>query len=626
MDYNMRYIGNKTRLLDKIDTLLKDKNINHGVFADLFTGTGSVADYFKDKFTIIANDIENYASLFAYAKINNKCTPEFKKFKDKYSCSPFEYFNDIDTKNINDYGFITKEYSPIGKRKFFSIDNAKKIDFIRSELNKLKAKQIIDTNEFVFLLASLVESTMNVSNTSGTYEAFFKDWEPRSKKSFKFLPLNIENKCVNSSENKVYVSDANYLARKIHGDVAYIDTPYTVTQYASAYHLLETLVLNDSPNLIGKTGRRENRVMSNYSKRNKVYDEFNDLFRQLNFKHIIVSYSNQSLVSLNDLVSLIEKYAVQGTIDIRQINFKEYSNLNKSKKQNGSSLKEVLIYFEKDVNVKKSPLNYAGSKDTVVKKIISNLPTKISTFVDCMSGACNVGINIRGVNKIVFNEKQLLVSKLMKYLLTENTDVIIDNLSSIISEFDLKKGDKNSYIKLRNEFNSKIYEKKDISKFFILTLYSFQHMIRFNSKGDYNVPVGNSYLTNDVIDRIKKLNDIEKNFEFINGNYLQLNLDDYDKDSLFYFDPPYIVTSASYNDGNRMNIKWDKDDEIELLNYLSMLNNKGYKFILSNVISHKDKINQELVQWIKENNLKKIDIGKTGRRFPRTEVLVKNFD
>ena len=66
----MRYIGNKNRILNHIDKLIEDKQIKGGTFADLFTGTGSVADHFKDRFEIVTNDLLYYASVFSEAKIN----------------------------------------------------------------------------------------------------------------------------------------------------------------------------------------------------------------------------------------------------------------------------------------------------------------------------------------------------------------------------------------------------------------------------------------------------------------------------------------------------------------------------------------------------------------------------
>ena len=76
----MRYLGNKTKLLDFIESVIKKYNIEGEVFADLFSGTSSVGDFFKDKYTVIANDYMGYASVIAKAKLMNSGVAEFKKF------------------------------------------------------------------------------------------------------------------------------------------------------------------------------------------------------------------------------------------------------------------------------------------------------------------------------------------------------------------------------------------------------------------------------------------------------------------------------------------------------------------------------------------------------------------
>jgi len=45
----MRYLGNKTGLLDFIEKPLIENNIKNGTFFDIFSGTASVAKYFKKK-------------------------------------------------------------------------------------------------------------------------------------------------------------------------------------------------------------------------------------------------------------------------------------------------------------------------------------------------------------------------------------------------------------------------------------------------------------------------------------------------------------------------------------------------------------------------------------------------
>ena len=100
-----------------------------------------------------------------------------------------------------------------------------------------------------------------MSNTSGTFEAYFKFWESRAEKDFILEPLVFNEKKL-FSKNTVFCEDTNKLVRKIEGDIVYIDTPYTVTQYASAYHFFETLAKYDSPEIKGVGGKRDRENMS----------------------------------------------------------------------------------------------------------------------------------------------------------------------------------------------------------------------------------------------------------------------------------------------------------------------------------------------------------------------------
>ena len=93
----------------------------------------------------------------------------------------------------------------------------------------------------------------------------------------------------------------------------------------------------------------------------------------MNFKHIIISYSNQGLVPLEELIKLAELFAKDNKVFVEKFNYKEYQNHRSSNKRNGQLLNEVIIYFEKDLQINKSPLNYSGSKNTLIPSIIKEL-------------------------------------------------------------------------------------------------------------------------------------------------------------------------------------------------------------------------------------------------------------
>ncbi|MGY0271554.1 Dam family site-specific DNA-(adenine-N6)-methyltransferase, partial [Limosilactobacillus fermentum] len=385
------------------------------------------------------------------------------------------------------------------------------------------------------------------------------------------------------------------------GDIAYIDTPYTVTQYISAYHMLETIAKYDYPTIKGVGGKRERGDKNSlYARKKTVKEQFEDLFRQLQFKYIIVSYSNQGLLDLKELVELAKIFAVHGEVHIEKQSYTEYQNHRSSNKRNGKELNEVLIVFEKDININKSPLNYSGSKNTLVPIINRELPKHVETFVDAMGGAFNVGANIVATDKVIYNEINTYVYDLISWILNTSKSNQIKSTQKIIGEYGLSKKNKEAYLALRNDFNAN-YE---VQKLFVLHLYSFQNMIRFNSKLKFNTPVGVAGYSDDLKNR--QLNFIPKteNIELINGSYANLKISKMNKNTVFYFDPPYNITKASYNDGKRGFGGWSDDDEIKLLNFLDLIDNNGQKFILSNVIKHKDKVNFSHYYLLGLRNLK----------------------
>lgn len=617
----MRYLGNKTKLLDFIDSVIKKYNIEGEIFADLFSGTSSVGDYFKDKYTIIANDYMGYASIIAKAKLLNSGSPEFKKFKRKYGISPYEWLNSRVYEPATEF-FIYNNYTPIGDRMYFTEKNALKIDGMRIDIENLYKDEVISEAEYAFLIASLLESVLKVSNTSGTYQAFFKFWEQRSLKVFVIEPLEICEKELHGN-NVIYNENTNKLVREIYGDIAYIDPPYTITQYTNSYHVLETITRYDSPSIFGKTGRRSNRELSGYSNKQKVASEFEDLFRQINFTHVLISYSNQSLISLEELVDIAKRFAVDGEVFVETSEYREYATNNASYKGSDGKLKEAIIYFRKNRQINKSPLNYSGSKDTLLPMIVKHLPKHIGTFVDAMGGAFNVGANIVAMNKVYYFEYNRYVYEIINMLVHNDSVEIIKEVETIVRDFGLVKKDKDAYLRLREHYNEK---EKTAINLFVLQIYAFQNMIRYNSSQKMNTPVGNNEYCEGISERITNFAVRSPEHELIQGPYNIKNYREFPADTLFYFDPPYFITNAEYNDGKRGLEGWNANNEVELLAYLHEIDRAGYKFMLSNVVSHNGREHHLLLDWVKEHGYNMINVGKTGIKYPREEVVITNYD
>lgn len=614
----MRFLGNKTRMLDNIEFVIKENKIEGSVLCDLFAGSGAVGDFFKSRYSIIANDYLQCLSIINKARLENSTVPSFKDFVVEYGKDPFTYFNNKQYTPDYQY-FITNNYSPIGNRQYFTETNAVKIDGIRIEIEELYKNLTIDAKERSFLIASLIESVMGVSNTSGTYEAYLKNWDKRAYKPFELVPLTL-NETKLFGTNTIYNIDSNELLRQVSGDILYIDPPYTITDYSAAYHLLESIAKYDYPIIGGITGRRKEICnKSKYTRKEQAYKNFEDLFRQAKFKHILVSYSTQGLLTVDEIKNLAKKFAVNNAVKVYEFPFKEYKNIRSSQK--GDDLREVIIYFEKNREIIKSPLNYTGSKYAIFDELLKVMPKHITTFVDIMGGAFNVGINMVA-DKVVYNEYLPHTFDIIQLLLTTDKQTIIDNVEKIIDDFGLKKAEKESYIALRNSYN----ESKDIYKLFVLHMYCFQNQMRFNSKLEFNSPVGNCAYNDTLTSRIYDFMPKTKSYVLSNKSYEDIEFVNFDKDSVFYFDPPYFITSATYNDGKRGFVGWNADEETKLLDYITALHNAGYRFALSNVLYHNDSANYLLIDWIKTHNFLVKSIDNVGSKNSRDEVIITNFD
>lgn len=284
----------------------------------------------------------------------------------------------------------------------------------------------------------------------------------------------------------------------------------------------------------------------------------------------------------------------------------------------------------------KSPLNYVGGKYKILNQIIPKFPKKIDTFVDLFGGGFNVGINVNA-DTIVYNDVIEPLCELMNYFSTTNADEVIKRLEDNIAMNDLDKENTEAFLKLRNKYNHNIYKNEDekIIDFYTLILYSFNYQIRFNQNMKYNTPFGknrSSYNQNikknleKFVDKINKINVKVSKEKFVDFDFSDLSENDF-----VYCDPPYLITTGSYNDGNRGIKDWTLDDEKNLLTILDDLNSRGVKFALSNVLIANDKKNEILTEWSKKYTVYIIENTFNNSNYRRKkkndtiEVLITNY-
>lgn len=630
----MRFIGNKTNLLNDIAQVIKENcDGTEKVFCDIFSGTASVARFFKNRYKIISNDLLYFSYVLQKGTIENNEIPSFKKLEDRLNIHDvFDYLENIDIKQEKFNKFIYENYSPNKKceRMYLTSENALRIDFIRNKIEEWRNKELINKNEYYYLLAALIEGVPFVSNITGTYGAYLKQWDKRAFKKFEMIRLNVID---NNAKNQCYNKDSNDLIQEISGDILYLDPPYNERQYLPNYHLLETIARYDNPEIKGKTGIREyNSEKSNYCIKNKVYSEMEELIKNAKFKHIIVSYNQDGLLSKNDIETILKKYGNKETYKLYEIPYKQYQNKLTKKLDihyeylfyisKTSKLQKEKIYFKIPITdlmmvneesekyeystdvvsrrkFLKSPLNYVGGKYKLLPQLLEHFPKEINTFLDMFSGGFNVGINVDS-KKTICNDINSFIIDLYKELYKKPINNVLGHIQNRIDEYGLSKENEEGFKKFRIYYN----KTKNPIDLYTLSCYSFNYQFRFNNDKEYNNPFGRNRsqfsenMRNNLILFTEKLKNM--NIEFSSEQFDKLNLEDLTDKDFVYCDPPYLITTGSYNDGNRGFKDWKEEEELKLYDMLDNLNDKHIKFALSNVIEHKGKENKLLKEWSKK--------------------------
>lgn len=636
---NRRYLGSKLKMLDFINEVVENNISDIKTVADIFGGTGVVADLFRKKGKkIIINDILhsnviNYYTWFGNEKIDyNKVI------------SIITELNNLTPTSDN---YVSINFGG----KYFSYENAKKIGAIREQIDSYD----VNERERSFLLTSLLYAMDKVANTVGHYDAYRKKMDTLNPIHLK-VPEYIINK-----DNEIYCEDANQLVKKIKADLVYIDTPYNSRQYGDTYHLLENIVDWKKSELTGVALKMVDRthIKSKYST-SKATEAFEDLINNIQAKYILVSYNNMARkgsgrsnakISNEEIISILEK---KGTVKIFETPFKVFT----TGKTNIENHKEILYLCEvsNDPTNKtkskpvQSAINYTGGKFKLVPQLLPLFPKKIRNFYDVFAGGANITINIEA-EKYFINDINKKVIELYEFFDKSEVDDILNNIEKIISEYrlsntkiygyefyntnstiGLKEVNKKSYIELRKRYNAGTFDKNiEPLIFYILIVFGFNNQIRFNSNGFFNIPTGKRDFNKKMALKLEKfINELHRRkIQYSSLDFKSfLNQQKFNDNDFVYLDPPYLLSTAAYNESGG----WTEKDESDLLNCLDELNTKGVKFALSNVLIHKGNENKILSEWAKKYKIHELDFNYNNSNYQSKakenntlEVLITNY-
>lgn len=336
----MNYIGSKLSLLGFLDSSITNiAGKDNKTFCDLFAGTGIVGRYFKQKgFSVISNDLQYYSFVLNRHYIGNNCTPKFHNLT-SITSDVFQYLNNL----APQHGFIYKNYSygGSGTRLYFSDENAGLCDAIRIKIESWYKNNQITDNEYYFLLSSLLESIDKYANTASVYGSYLKKLKPSAQKKLIITPAEI---IYSDTNHKIFNKDANEIISDIETDILYLDPPYNERQYASNYHILETISKYDYPIISGKTGLRDYRHQKSlFCTRATVKQAFTNLIKKANAKYIFLSYNNEGLLSLQEIQEIMSDIGEYGFFTKNYNRFKS----DKSRTYTATNTIEYLHWVKK---------------------------------------------------------------------------------------------------------------------------------------------------------------------------------------------------------------------------------------------------------------------------------------
>lgn len=353
------------------------------VFCDLFSGSAVVAQTAKRMgFQVISNDIQTYSVVLQHALVGISAYPKFERLFDHvpeiphikvpsatavltFGLGPASrgcYRNGA--RLLQTLGYLETlppEEGPFfhaycdggeASRTYFSAENGGRCERIRNTIESWHIQGWINEDEYTLLLASLLSSMDQIANTASVYAAYLKRLKPTALK-----PLRLRFPILSASEftHRALCGDSNKVIRSLAEegtyDILYLDPPYNRRQYHSNYHILETLARWDLTEFTpaGKTGLRpaaEQR--SPYCLKKHAAPAFQQLIQQANFRHILVSYNNEGLISEEELKDILLEKANSGKVNFHKIPYRRFRADSDSPNRNykGDCVEEFLFYAQ----------------------------------------------------------------------------------------------------------------------------------------------------------------------------------------------------------------------------------------------------------------------------------------
>lgn len=350
----VKYMGSKTDVLDLIEKGINFfDDVEHRTMCDLFAGSATLAAALRNKVNLISNDIQEYSSVFASVYLENyrwdsypaiaEITMKAKQRVDRFNSAypeykgVFSYDREFTLEEMNaleeqqralidkrdwnacdQYYLFVKDYSGT----YWSYDQCIWIDSYRAVIDEYKEEK----EYYNLLLTCLIYAMAYNSQSTGHYAQYrIPENESSMEDILIYRRKNItdfferkyeELRAFLTEENRfsyttMAETDVECLKKIPEGTLVYADPPYCFVHYSRFYHIIETLVKYDYPDVKYKGRYRTDRYQSEYCKKTDVKDAFRHMFEGIVARKadLILSYTNSdtNTILFDDLLRCVCK-------------------------------------------------------------------------------------------------------------------------------------------------------------------------------------------------------------------------------------------------------------------------------------------------------------------------------
>jgi adenine-specific DNA-methyltransferase len=279
------------------------------VVADLFSGSARVSHALKAAgWRVIANDELRFAATLARGVVQADAG--------RWAARAVKLLSDLSHLPPAP-GWFTATYA--GEAHFLHPANAGRIEAIRDAIIRLDPEPELEA----ILLTALLQAADRVDSSPGHQMAFMRSLAPRALKPLvlrlpELLAQPAAGPCLALSEEAVALAGA------IDCEVAYLDPPYDQHAYLSNYHLWETLVRWDRPEVYGRACKRTDcrTRRSAFNRSCSIGPAFARMVQALRAPTLIVSFGAEGFLGRAELERML---AGRGYLHVLEVPHRRYA-------------------------------------------------------------------------------------------------------------------------------------------------------------------------------------------------------------------------------------------------------------------------------------------------------------